>query len=512
MCDINTNFYCENKKIRYVTTIMRTGTKNGLNIFALTDCHQEARKLCCLFSEIVHRASPKGENTLICDSGDLFKGIYDRQLCVDSYLQLRQQLPKAKIVIAVGNNDFGFNTEELNFFKKVIRRFNQANIHVLCANLIDDKTGKYPDWVDPYILLEINSKKVMVLAFCINQIRLKKFGLHLLDIKQSFLSLSSQIKFIAPDALIVLNHALVPSSLSLYAAAREADINIDLIIGGHEHSPIEPKAEKHIYYPLAYTRNMLQFCLNLTQKPAQLKFIEAIDCKRCDIIDVFDAPLTDYENNTGLNVPVALSVLNLERDYSNPSPIGTFLTDKMRATANADIGLISTGFICHALRFEKGKMLTYYNIERAFSAETPLQTLVATPSDLKAVFNNAIRNRYTQYSGNTRFLQCSQNVALECVRLTDGSGAVKQIYINGEALFDDNGNPLHPQDTYICAVDPFIGAGEMGFDAFRPLAKETLLKHNKLVKIKDLFVEAIIEAEKKYTPGSSYPAFKLTDL
>ena len=491
---------------------MGNETKNGINIFALTDCHQEARKLCCLFSEIVRRAPSEGENTLICDSGDLFKGIYDRQLCVDSYLQLRRKLPKAKIVIAVGNNDFGFNSEELDFFKKTIRRFNQANIHVLCANLIDDKTGKCPDWVDPYILLEINGKKIMVLAFCINQIRLKKFGLHLLNIEQTFMNLSNQIKFIAPDALIVLNHALMPSSLSLYNAARMVDINIDLIIGGHEHSLIEPETEKHIYYPYAYTRNMLQFYLNFNQKPAKLQFIETIDCKKCEITDIFDKPLVDYENNSGLNIPVARSVLNLERDYSNPSPIGTFLTDKMRAAANADIGLISTGFICHALRYEEGKILTYYNIERAFSAETPLQTLLATPADLKSIFNNAVRNRYTQYSGNTRFLQCSQNVALECLRMEDNSGAIKQIYINGEALFDDNGNPKHPQDTYVCAVDPFIGAGEMGFDAFRPLAKETLLKHNKLVKIKDLFVEAIIDAEKKYTPGSSYSAFKLTDL
>ena len=82
---------------------------------------------------------------------------------------------------------------------------------------------------------------------------------------------------------------------------------------------------------------------------------------------------------------------------------------------------------------------------------------------------------------------------------------------HSEAYFE-NGKIKHPDDTYICAIDPFIASGEMGFDAFRPLPKETLLKHNKLVKIKDLFIEAIIEAEKKYAPGSAYPTFKLRDL
>ena len=491
---------------------MKTETKKSIDVFALTDCHQEARKLCCLFSEMIRRAQPRGQNTLICDSGDLFKGIYDRELCVQSYLNLRQQLPEAKIVLAVGNNDFGFNLDDLTFLKTAIRRFNQANIHVLCANLIDNKSDKCPDWVDPYILLELNGKKVMVIGFCINQIRLQKFGLKLLDIPQTFEHLSEQIRHIAPDALVVLNHALMPSSLSLAETAKKIGIDIDLIIGGHEHSAVEPIPEKHIYYPQAYTRTMLQFCLSFEPKKAELQFVEKIDCKQCDILPNFAKPLYDYEEKSGLNVPVARSVLNLERDYSNPSAIGTFLTDKMRAAAHADIGLISTGFICHALRYEEGKILTYYNIERAFSAEAPLQTVAVSPADLKAIFNNAVRNRYTQYAGNTRFLQCSQNVALECVRLTDNSGMVKQIYINGEALLDENGKIKHPNDTYICAIDPFIASGEMGFDAFRPLPKETLLKHNKLVKIKDLFIEAIIEAEKKYAPGSAYPTFKLRDL
>ena len=484
---------------------------NKINIFALTDCHQEARKLCCLLSEIIERAPHNGRNTLICDGGDLFKGIYDRQLCVNSYLQLRQKLPEAKIVIAAGNNDFGFKAEELNFYKSAIRRLNQANIHVLCANLLDEKTSRCPDWIDPYILLEINHKKIMVIAFCINQIRLQKFGLRMLDIEQTFINLAPQIKHIAPDALLVLNHALLPKSVSLATTAQKMGLPIDLIIGGHEHSDIIPLPEQHIYYPRAYTRNMLQFTLNFYPQ-AQLDFVEAIDCKTCAIQPDFKTPLDAYETSVGLNIPVAPSILNLERDYSNPSPIGTFITDKMRAAAHADIGIISTGFICHALRFEAGKILTHYNIERAFSADTPLQTVVVSALQLKAIFNNALRNRYTQYDGNTRFLQCSQNIAIDCLKLEDDSGAVKQIYLNGEALLDANGQPRYPNETYLCAIDPFVGAGELGFDVLRPLPKETLLHNNHLVKIKDLFLEAITHAADKYAPGSSYPSFKLKDL
>ena len=51
---------------------------NNIDIFALTDSHQETRKLCRLFSKIIEKSPAGGKNTLICDCGDLFKGIYDK--------------------------------------------------------------------------------------------------------------------------------------------------------------------------------------------------------------------------------------------------------------------------------------------------------------------------------------------------------------------------------------------------------------------------------------------------
>ena len=486
---------------------------NDIHIFALTDCHQEARKLCCLFSGIIGMAPNKGKNTLICDGGDLFKGIYERDLCVKSYLNLRQQMPEAKIVLAVGNNDFGFSADSLKYLQQTSRIFNQANIHLLCANLFDTKTQKCPDWVDPYILLEINHKKVMVLAFCINQINLKKHGLYLANIAETFLRYTDTIKHIAPDALIILNHALVPNSHDLLAIAEENGIHIDLIVGGHEHAIIPPDNLHHIYYPQAYSRNMLVFNLLYEQSATpKLVFNGEISCKDCSILPDFEQPITIYEQSCGLNIPVAPSVLNLERQYANPSSIGSFITDLMQKAAHADMALLSTGFICHALRYEAGKTLTYYNIERAFSAETPLQTVVLHPAELKAVFNNALRYRYVLDNGNSYFLQASHNITVDCWKKADNLGEVKQIYINNEPLLDENGQPLHPQDSYLCAIDPYIGAGEHGFEVLKSLEKETLLKNNQLVKIKDLFLKGIKDAAEKYTPGSSYPAYKLHDL
>lgn len=483
----------------------------NIQIFALTDCHQEARKLCCLFSGIIRRAPQNGKNTLICDCGDLFKGIYDRDLCVESYLKLRQQLPEAKIVFALGNNDFGFNHSGLEYLIQTSRTFNQANIHVLCANLFDIQTEAYPKWVDPYILLEINRKKILVTSFCVNYIHLHKFGLRLSDISEAFLRLKDTIKHIRPDAFIILNHALYPCCMDLYEIAAQNDIPVDLIIGGHEHAPLEPDTKHHIYYPRAFSRTMCCFDLKFSESRPEVTLTEMVSCKEEDVNPVFLPALADYENTAGLNTPIAPSVLNLERQYANPCAIGTFIADLMKNAGHADIALISTGYIVHALRYEENKILTHYNVERAFSSETPLQTVVLKAADLKEVFNNMLHYRYILQSGNTRFLQASQNITLICHRTAENIGKVKQIFINGEPLFDDNGKALHPDDTYVCAIDPFIGAGELGFEAFRSLPKETLMRNNQLVKIKNLFIKAVREAPEKYAKGASYPAYKIID-
>ena len=87
-----------------------------------------------------------------------------------------------------------------------------------------------------------------------------------------------------------------------------------------------------------------------------------------------------------------------------------------------------------------------------------------------------------------------------------------QILLNNEPLLNEKGKSVYADKTISCALDPFIGSGEQGFDVLRPLPKETLLKNNKLVKIKDLFNRAIKEAETKYPEGSTYTSFKMVDI
>ena len=136
---------------------------------------------------------------------------------------------------------------------------------------------------------------------------------------------------------------------------------------------------------------MLHFNLEFLKQSTKLKLQEEINVKQTVINQVFEPHLIEFEEASGLNIPVAKSTLNLEKIYSDPCSLGTFIADCMRMAAKTEIAMISTGYTSHALRYEKDKILTHYNLERAFSADVPLQTVVLTPQELKEVFDNAVK-------------------------------------------------------------------------------------------------------------------------
>lgn len=481
----------------------------NINIFALTDSHQEARKLCCLFSSIIERIKNNGEHTLICDSGDIFKGIYDRELTINNYLKLRKKLPYAKIVIGLGNNDFGFNIEQFEYLKKTVSIFSQANINMLCANLRELKTNKIPEWISPYTIISIDNCKILLTSFCINEKNLQKQGLYLTDVSQTFLQMIETIKHISPDFFIILNHDLLPCSKNIIKIAKEHNLKIDLLIGGHEHTPIEHDVFNNIYYPQAFGRNMLQFNAQISPLK-KIHFQEEINSKDTKILPYFEKELIEYEEKSGLYTPLAKSILHLEKDYSNPCSLGTFIADKMMKTAQTDIAILSTGYLSHALRYEKDKILTLYNLERAFYAPAILQIAELTTDELKIILENSILRRHKTTS-NAQFLQCSQNVSIIYRKKEDNLCEVIQIYINQQPLLNDKSQPLHNDKIITCAMDQFIASGEIGYDILKYKSKETLMKNNQLVTIRDIFFEAIKKAEKEYSEGYCYPTFKLLE-
>ena len=193
------------------------------NIYAITDSHQESRNLGLLLSGIYKFEKDNSSPFLILDAGDLFKGIYDKNLSVNAYIKLKQLLPNAQIFITVGNNDFGFSKPDFEFLKQTILKFEQAGINVVCSNILDIETEQNATWVNQYKIIEINGQRILITGFCLNNSCAKKFGYCMLSPQDGLTKLLAKIK--EPyDKLIILNHHWLTESEKLYTFAQSQDI------------------------------------------------------------------------------------------------------------------------------------------------------------------------------------------------------------------------------------------------------------------------------------------------
>ena len=479
-----------------------------MNIYALTDSHQESRNLSILLSGICEFEMNSESDFLVLDGGDLFKGIYDKELSVNAYIEFKRLCPRANVFIGLGNNDFGFKHSDFEYLKSTTKRFSDSGISVLCANLVDSN-GIYPEWVERYKILTVGNCRVLLTSFCLNNSCVKRFGYNLLPIEDEFLNLLSSIE--EPyDKIFVINHHWYLDSKNLFDFCKSKRINIDLIIGGHEHSPIAPDFDRNIYYPLSFARGLYKILF-------EGKVISAsqINLDNFNIMEHFEIPINNYEVETGLKEVLANRLLNLPKSYSEPCALGTFISDKMRSIGNTDIAFHSTGFTMYPLRVSDSKFITRYDLLKVMCANSKLVKVDLSIADLVNVFQNALINRMHKDRGNARFLQCSQNVKIVGKgNSLDKTYKLVQLYIDDVPLLDKNLKPIDNTKKYSCTIDSYIADGEQGFSILKNMSKEDVLKNGNPVRINEVFFDSVIEENNKLKTESlvEYPSFQLIDL
>lgn len=463
----------------------------SINIYAITDSHQETRNLATLLSGVYD--FEKTNSFLLLDCGDLFKGIYNPDLSVDTYIKFKKLCPNSQIVMTLGNNDFGFDQKGLDYLKSAINKFENAGINIVCANI-------KPQIVPKYKIVNINGKKILITGFCLQTSVVNNLGFELEDCKKSFAELEVNEDY---DKIIILNHHWYPYSRDLYEFAKP-----DLIIGGHEHSPIVADYERNIYYPLAFARTLYKMQLD-----NNIKNVEQIPLEKFKILSEFDTFIRKYENENELFKPIAKRVLNLWKRYSEPCPLGTFISDNMKRVANTDIAFHSTGFTMYQLSTDTSNIITKYDFEKVICASTPIVKLEIDTNQLKKVFENATSRRMYKNNGNSRFLQCSNNISITGQgNVEDKTYKIIQITIDGIELLDNNGEPIYPKRKFTCAVDKFIASGEQGYEVLKKIPHTTVLQNGEPVQLNKLLLQSLQIAQDIFPPNSEYCIFTLHDL
>ena len=313
----------------------------------------------------------------------------------------------------------------------------------------------------------------------------------------------------AYDKVIVLSHHWYTYSRDLVEFSKNTTSKIDLTIGGHEHSPIPPDFERKIFYPLSFARSLYKMSLN-----EDFDNIEEIPIENLEFIPELENPIIEYENETKLKEPVAKRLYDLVKKYSDPCSMGTFISDYMKKLGRTDIAFHSTGFTMGHLCLKDSPLITRYDIDRVICQESShICKVELTAEELKEIFENATSLRMYKNRGNTKFLQCSNNVSITGLGNDENKTyKIVQISINGEDLLDENQNVKDKTKKYTCTIDAYIAAGEQGFEVLKKVPSETILLDGKTITMNELLYMALLDAENTFNGNPQYPSFSLKDL
>lgn len=470
------------------------------NVYALTDTHQDTRKTRTLLSKVIDDSN-KNDNVLLLNAGDMFKGIYPKSLEKDSYIKAKELSPSLEIVTALGNNDFGFNSSHLDYLISTVKEFYQKGIKVVCANVFDSKTNKRPFWLKPYTIVERDGDRTFITGFCIDDIN--SSGTSLVQKDKSLVEdeIKRAIKEENPDNVIILNHDYLDSSVEIYEDFKKDSLPPDVIIGGHDHTPkghLHP--ERHIYYPAAFAQNMLNFKIINSNGKKQIEEPAIIKESDIKINKDMEADIAQYERQTGLLDPIAPSVVDFYKKYSDPCSLGSFLADEIKEETKTDICLFSTGLTVKPLPYIEEGCITNYDFQKTMMAKLFIKKVLMTPDELKEVLEWSYSNRTRELFANPRFLQASSNLRVDGV-----CDKVRKKYTINEIYINDK--PVLNKDTLISvSVDEFIAYGGQGFNMFNRMKKE-----DTNVRIDEALKRALIEAPLKYEKGFNYPEYKINE-
>ncbi len=441
------------ERIMLVNNIGKPSFKGTTNCYVTADIHQEARKFAG-FLKNISQQSKNTSNVLFLNSGDLFGGIYSRNLTKDLLIDFAEKNPHIAIVTTLGNNDFisepGYdepgvinNAEtQHQFFKKAIKDFNSANIDIVCAN-IRTKDGKIPEGIKPYTVVYRDGDKILVTGYCIGRdAKAYKDNYYALNEEQTTDELKKAIDKEKPDAVVLLNHDFKTTCEKLNQYAEEKGFKIDFSIGGHDHDHLYNNEQQRVFHPAAYAKEMFNFKLNINAKDGIKKSyihdLTSIKPEGTKLDEITEKKIADEENKTELaKIITPKRVYDLKKVYAHPNQTGTFVADGIKEITGTIAGFVTGSAIRSSLESNGLPIKKYDVIAVLPHCHEKVSVVELTPQELKEFLDKSVKDILTEGDKNTKFMQCSSNVKLVLDEKNEKDELkTKEIYINGKNILD----------------------------------------------------------------------------
>ena len=180
--------------------------------------------------------------TLLLDAGDVFQGtLYFNRYLGQADLPFYNDLNYT--AVAVGNHEFDQGSQVLaNFIKS-------ANFPMLSANLKIVGNSPLQGQIQPWMIKEIDGKKIGILGLTTTETKMMSSPGEDIEFNDEVIAAKTAVEALEKQGInkiIALTHIGLSHDLNL---AQKVD-GIDIIIGGHSHTPLGTMLDATLPYPI----------------------------------------------------------------------------------------------------------------------------------------------------------------------------------------------------------------------------------------------------------------------
>ncbi|HZE71341.1 MAG TPA: 5'-nucleotidase C-terminal domain-containing protein [Pyrinomonadaceae bacterium] len=245
-----------------------------------------------------------------------------------------------------GNHEFDFGPTVLS------ERMKESRFGWLAANVIDRKTGKPFGNARAFVIREFNGVKVGIFGLVLQSTKVESRpgpDVDFLDPCETAKEVVSQIHDQGAKVVVALTHLSMGEDKKVARCA-----NIDVIIGGHEHTLLQSAAGgAPIFKMTADARELGKIDLNISKDTGR---VESIDWKVIPVTNQIpeDPEFAVVTNKYARLLPELARVLGRTsvpldarsaEGRTRETNVGDFVTDALRKATAADVALINGGSI-----------------------------------------------------------------------------------------------------------------------------------------------------------------------
>lgn len=260
------------------------------------------------------------------------------------------------VLNAAGLDLATFGNHEFDFGAEVTRdRMRESRFTWVSSNVLSPETGLPFGGAAPFVLREVDGMRVAFLGLVTPETRTLSKGaaaLKFLDPIQAAREVVARARLLKADLIVALTHQDMADDRQLAAAVPE----IDLILGGHEHVPLDARVGRTLVLKTGSDAVWLgRIDVAVTRGPGGRR-VES----KWELIPVTDeipekpevaAIVKQYEDLLAAELDVIAGATAVPLDTRNEvvrtreSAVGDLIADLARAAVRADVALINGGGI-----------------------------------------------------------------------------------------------------------------------------------------------------------------------